>query len=694
MNIKIRNCKNIDSADITIVENKLNIKYAMNGTGKSTIAKAIKLFVEKTSDTTELIPFKYRDKTITDDQKPMVSGHEGIATVSLFNEEYLSQFTFRPDEVVTNSFEVFVKTADYDKRIAQIEELTKEIKETFRDSDEITQVVSDFTAFIDSFGKAAKSGYSASGALAKGLGGGNKIEHIPEGLVRYADYLRSDRKIPWISWQIKGTEYLGLSTNCPFCTSEFKERTEAIEKVKDEYDAKSIEHLNNVLSCIEKVEKYFAEDVVVRVRELSKRPTALSKEEFAYLVQIKEQLIVLREKLSDLRTLSFFMLKDVEKVVDFLRGMRINLDFIQLLKNTATERLVDSINRTLDIVIEKAGLLQGEVNKQKQSIERTVSKYSSEINEFLENAGYKYSVTFELENAKYKLRLHHDEYDKTLSKGDQFLSYGERNAFALVLFMYESISKDISMVVLDDPISSFDRNKKFALIDMLFMKDNSLKNRTVLMLTHDFEPVIDMMHALYKKFRNNISTHYVYEAGGALIEVPISKSDIKSFTDVCLENIARHDEPIVKLVHLRRYYEIVSERGLPYELLSNLFHKRSIPYRIADEARLDLTEAEIGEASIEIRKKVPGFDYATFLAQISDIPCIKNLYETAGSNYEKLQLFRIATGEAIGDSVLRKYVNETFHIENDYVMQLNPCTYQTTPSYIVEKCDIEMRELT
>lgn len=692
MEIRIRNCKNIDSADISLAENRLNIKYAMNGTGKSTIARAIKVFVEGATDTADLVPFKYRDKPTNEDQKPKVSGHEAVRSVALFNEEYLEQFTFRPDEVITNSFEVFIKTPDYDQRILQIEELTRQIKETFRDSEEITQTVSDFTTFIDSFGK-AKSGYSAAGALAKGIGNGNKIEHIPEGLALYTNYIKSDKKIPWLTWQIKGTEYLDLSAHCPFCTSELEQKRETIEKVKTEYDAKSIEHLNKVLSCLEKVEKYFSEEVKEQVRELAKRSVALTKEEIAYLVQIKDQVVVLREKLSDLRSISFFSLKDVEKVVDFLQSLKINLDFILFLKNQETEGLVDTINRTLDSVIEKAGILQGEVNQQKRSIERTVAKYSTEINAFLENAGYKYIVSFEFENFKYRLRLHHSEYDKALSKGDQFLSFGEKNAFALVLFMYESISKDIDLVVLDDPISSFDRNKKFALVDMLFMKDRSLKNRTVLMLTHDFEPVIDMLYSLYRRFSNSISVSFLQDLRGTLSELPVFKSDIKSFTEVCLENIARHSEPIVQLIHLRRYYEIISDKDLHYEVLSNLFHKRTSPYRIVQDTKVDLTTEEIESASVEIRKKVPSFIYESLLAQVLDTLHIKDLYETAGSNYEKLQLFRIATSEAVGDNVLKKYINETFHIENDYVMQLNPCVFQTTPNYIVDKCDVEMRAL-
>ena len=60
--------------------------------------------------------------------------------------------------------------------------------------------------------------------------------------------------------------------------------------------------------------------------------------------------------------------------------------------------------------------------------------------------------------------------------------------------MFDAISKNADIIILDDPISSFDRNKKYAIINRLFKtgdKDNSLYQRTVLLLTHDFEPVID-----------------------------------------------------------------------------------------------------------------------------------------------------------------------------------------------------------
>ena len=41
MDIEIRHCNNIVRAHITLTADKLNIKFAPNGTGKSTLSRAI-----------------------------------------------------------------------------------------------------------------------------------------------------------------------------------------------------------------------------------------------------------------------------------------------------------------------------------------------------------------------------------------------------------------------------------------------------------------------------------------------------------------------------------------------------------------------------------------------------------------------------------------------------------------------------
>jgi Fe-S cluster assembly ATPase SufC len=51
MQITVKHCNNIDHAEISIVESKLNIKFAANGTGKSTLSKAIIYKAEGSSGT-------------------------------------------------------------------------------------------------------------------------------------------------------------------------------------------------------------------------------------------------------------------------------------------------------------------------------------------------------------------------------------------------------------------------------------------------------------------------------------------------------------------------------------------------------------------------------------------------------------------------------------------------------------------
>ena len=69
-----------------------------------------------------------------------------------------------------------------------------------------------------------------------------------------------------------------------------------------------------------------------------------------------------------------------------------------------------------------------------------------------------------------------------------------------------------------------------------------------------------------------------------------------------------------------------------------------------------------------------------------------DLYNRSSSNYEKLQIFRIMYDGEIDDAVFKKYLDETYHIENDYLFQLNPTEVETIPQYIVDMCDNYIKE--
>ena len=70
--VHLEYCNNIISSDIGITDGALNIKYAMNGTGKSTIAKAISLTSQGKS-LSSLKPFSF-PPGIPDNTQPSANG--------------------------------------------------------------------------------------------------------------------------------------------------------------------------------------------------------------------------------------------------------------------------------------------------------------------------------------------------------------------------------------------------------------------------------------------------------------------------------------------------------------------------------------------------------------------------------------------------------------------------------------------
>lgn len=697
MRLKISNCNNIDNGEFNIVEGRLNIKYAINGTGKSTISKTIEAFVTNDQEKKHsLLPFKYY--TNGEENSPKLEGYDQFTKVAIFNEKYIEDYVYQSDELIKNSFEIFVKSPDYDKHLNEIEKLLEGINITFQNHPELEELIKKFQLFIDGFGK-AKSGYSAAGAIGKGIAKGNKITNIPVGLEVYEPYLKNTENVKWIKWQLEGRQYLDMAEQCPYCTGSIEKTKDIILKVGEEYDARAVEQLTKMLDVFKDLMPYFTIDTANKIKEIINNVSGITSAQKTFLLEIKAQVDSCMQQLYGLKGMSFHSLKNAEKIADEIKKYKIDLSYYSHLNSDLSNEKVKLINKTLDEVLEKAGKLQGEIAQQKKLIKKTIEMYSTEINDFLYYAGYKYCVDIQEEENKtdYHLVLKHIEGDNNIQMANEHLSYGEKNAFALVLFMYSVLKDNPDLIVLDDPISSFDGNKKFAIINMLFMGKHSLKNRTVLLLTHEFNTVIDAIYNLPSKFNPKPTAAFLTTKQGVLSEKQITKADIKSFGDIARTNIRSDMDLLNKLVYLRRLLELENKDSLAWQLLSNVFHKREIPeYHYPDDTpdRL-MTPEEIQEATDEIRTNyISNFDYDAVYQKTQNMTLMKELYHNSASNYEKLQIYRIMFNDNNSNSVIRKFVNETFHIENDYLFQLNPCEYDTVPQYIIDECNKEILELT
>ena len=690
--IEVRNCNNIDSAIISLEMHKLNIKFAPNGTGKSTIARAVQLGLKGDKNLlSELMPFKLR-KENPEKKQPEVKGAEALKNIMCFNEEYVSQFVFKPQELLSNSFDILIRTDSYKQREQEIEELVRNTKQLFSGDPELETLIANLKEMGGAF-KLTKTGLDKKSIGMKGLSAGNKIQHVPAGLESYTPFIQCQNSVGWIDWQTKGYEFAELSDNCPFCTSHAADKKDQIKKVGQEYDKNTIKNLIGIISVVEKLGDYFSDEAKGKLTAITVLKDGLEKEHEAFLATVKTQIDNFIEKLERLRTLSAFQFKDGEKVADKLPSYKLDLQFFSELKSNKIQDAIAPINASIDEVIKQAGQLQGKINHQRSQIKNTVEQHQKSINEFLEYAGYRYAVEIAGEGEQAQLKLRHIDHEEHLSGGSQHLSFGERNAFALVLFMYECLSKKPDLIILDDPISSFDKNKKYAILEMLFRRDADLclKSKTVLMLTHDVEPIIDTIRSLEKKFSNQTSSAFLKLAAGKICESVIGKNDIQTFSQICNNAVASEKHAVIKLIYMRRRYEISDDKGDAYQVLSNVLHKRerAIDTRKPkglDDKQPEMDSAEFKSGCDEVEKKMNGFSYLDLLKQVADTSALKLLYADSTNGYEKLQVFRLL-GLDVQNSVIQKFINESYHIENEFICQLDPTRFDTIPEYVIAECD-------
>ncbi|NDK91706.1 AAA family ATPase [Gordonia desulfuricans] len=688
--ITIADCNSISRADITLRREALNIKYGPNGIGKSTIARALVLNTRGQDALHELLPFKYRQRG--GKEAPTVVGADEIKSVLVFDEHYVSQFVFQPDEVIKNSFEIFIRTPEYQAGNEELEEIFEDLKKVFLENKALDDVIAGFTELRNAF-TITKSGAIAKTSKGfKALGVGGKLSKIPKPLLGFQSFLDSDDPAGWLSWQAKGKNYLQLSDNCPFCSVPNVDKKTAVH-VSETYESAAVKNMSALRLVIDRLAGFFVPERLDQLRKITTSLEELSREQDQFLANLRGQVETLLDKFTALKGLSFVSLRDEPDVDKALRSLKIELDLLDALNSEGTRGVVEDMNARLDDVAERITDIKRRVGIQKSQVAKSIERNQGEINEYLRSAGYKYAVRIEPKGDSYRMILEHKDAPGHLEAAGSHLSFGERNAFALVLFMHQVRRDSPDLVVLDDPVSSFDKTKKFAILHKLFHGKQSLRGFTTLLLTHDIEPAIDIIRtATSGQFRAATpAVHFLQSREGQVEEKPIRPADIMTFSQICDENTDSSADPIIKCIYLRRRYEVHGDRGPEYDVLSSLLHVRDEPSAKGENGEFNALGKEEREHAIaKIEKIIPGFDYEALLAELKDREVLKAKFQETNVGYEKVQIFRIALEldpeASIADVAFKKFVNETYHIENEYVMQLNPREFDSVPEHVIQAC--------
>lgn len=700
--IKILNCNCIDEAEIEIEEGALNIKYGSNGTGKSTISKAI--FAKANNDVNLLNELRpYGTNNIPDVQ------NLNYKKVRVFNESYVNSYLFDENSFLKNSYHVFLKSNECEKIALDITSLLQALQNIFQDSEEIKNL----RVFLPKYFKAINykdGGISKRGGVSeflKGNGGGfDKHEELKSYRPFYSgrDMISVSK---WAKWRNDGIKQMNGEI-CPFCThgmdiNVINTQNTILEKV---FKASALSTATAVLEYIEEAVKhnYIKSDAIDVLKNYigdDKKADDLLYElsqlalETNYLYTKIEKICLFRPM-----NVSYEQLNDIEKSLGDLI-----IEERQISKFYATDfilELVKDVHDKIKELCDNTGKLKGLFFNYQKKMNKLIEERKEDINHFFAIAGFPYKFVLkgngEEQAVSYLVPAKLTEEDK-VEHLENHLSWGEKNAFSLVMFMFEAVSDNADLIVLDDPITSFDKDKKYAVIRRMFDNQRlSFRDKTVMMLTHDIQPIIDYVQKEFFKIlglTTDVKAKYIQNEDGKLCEYEIEKTDILNIVELT-KRLAEDEkqEMAIRVVNLRKYIELVEPNWSEtptYEILSNIIHGREIP---VDREGENLNMNIINDGCNEIQKYIKNMDYADM------INALNNQYlldlSKASNLYIKVIAIRLLFERHEGLLIkLRqkypatcKFVNETNHVENDYIFQLNPMKYFGIP-----KCYLEQLEL-
>lgn len=705
-NIEIVNCNCIKKASIEIVSNTLNIKYGCNGTGKSTISRAI--FLKATNDIEGLKLL--RPYLVNSDDTVLEPGIENMtfSTIRVFDETYVNSYLFKKESFLENSFQVFLKSKECDQFTIDIEHLLSDLQGVFQQSERIRQLRDFLPKYFDavkySDGEISRKG--GVGEFIKGNGGGfDKYEE----LITYKPFYdnRDTASVSkWAKWRNDGIKQMS-GCSCPFCTNglepkEIEKQNKIISKV---FKNSALSTANAVLEYIQEAVKfeYITND---SVNALQSYIGNASKEDS--LVAELEQLAIETD----------YLYKKIEKICYFrpmnvtheqLSNIETNLDEMviderQLSKFYNAEvvsKMITEINDKVTALKVNTSKLKGLFMQHEKKMGTLIKDRKEDINHFLSLAGFPYQFVLrpngEKQAVSYLIPVDSNDENR-IKEPEKHLSWGEKNAFSLVMFMFEAISDNADLIVLDDPITSFDKDKKFAVVRRLFdNQKSSFRDRTVIMLTHDLQPIIDYVYAgLFNRFglTTPVKAKWLQNENGLIQECDIRSVDLSNMVELTKEIAGATDAKMaVRIVNLRKHIEIIkpnfSETPL-YEVLSNLIHGRNVALSNTGE-KLDPCIFTAG--CLEMKDYLGNLSYDDVLNELK----VEKLIEIvkATNMYEKIISIRLLF-ERVDGLLLKlrkkypaacKYVNETNHVENDYIFQLNPLKYFSIPKCYVDQLE-------
>ena len=704
--IKLENCNNIKNGEIAIAPHKLNIKYGINGVGKSSLANAI----NNSKDIETLSSFK--SYFATEEESILIDISPEFNKVLVFDEQFVNNIVFIENSVIENSFEVFIKTANYDVKKAKLDERLKSLKETVVTNSDMLNFNNKLKETLGKFQK-TQTGLKKTGAM-KSILSKQNLYNLPSDLAVYQKFFEDENNnINWIDWKSKGDQF-DVHDNCPYCAEKIDKPTHETRKeiFKKTYKKADSQHLKSMLDLIESLANHLTDEKFSMLNKYIKTDTdeATIHSTFSKFVSEIELIVSKLEIIADFGEKKIID-ADVNNLDEEIRKMRIPIDTFDYIISDTTKTIFENINSQVEEMLKELNSIKSDLGALKGLLMATVKACNSDINDFLKSAGiqYKLEINYQDEsNSKTILKQCFSDNESQVTNIRKHLSWGEKNAFSLILFMYYAKAQNPELIILDDPISSFDTNKKYAIFHRMFKKNDnnvSFEGNTVLLLTHDFQPITDFI-AVGKLSPEKANASFLWNDDKTLKEQSIiPDQDIILIMKQCEKRAKDENLNIIsRAVALRKLCELNDKSedwAKAYEILSCLIHGTEIRRKIVDDTYKTMSPEEIEQGTKKIKLYIHNFDYNQLLSSSFCESEAARLYFAESNKYNKLQIFRTiyATGNELkksidqSDAAWFKFIDETYHIENDNLYYLDVSKFNIVPFYVSKKVDELMSRL-
>ena len=361
------------------------------------------------------------------------------------------------------------RSPDYEKRKKSIDGKLRRIHVDVEQNTDLQELSSVGRTVLSRL-SITKAGDFKNQGLFKSLTSSESIFQLPKKLKKFKPLMEKDYNVDWVGWKNEGSNNYDDNSICPFCAVSLGKEYESEKKVfTDSYTKSNVKNIREILSYFTSVEDYMDEQKKEKLYQCVKG--AKDEQELQlWLGRFYSDLKFLVEKITKVLGFNTFQIRseDISRLDDQLEELLIDISDLEIFNNQKVKDLIAFINQRISVVLKKTDSLKRDIGLLQSQIVSSKKNAIADMNDFLSTAGIRHKIEIldESEDVAKTILKYVSKTEEPIEVEDitLHLSWGERNAFALVLFMHYALSQDPDLIILDDPISSFDSNKKYAKI--------------------------------------------------------------------------------------------------------------------------------------------------------------------------------------------------------------------------------------